>query len=332
MESSFGRRGSATLAILVATGMLSACGSIAGEQGRPRTQAVITPWDGAKAYLRSSCPIAGAPTDEERQAVEVSSIAAGIVAAVAPKLLDKGLDWLTEYLKEQKDKLSATTSMRAAGEMYTLSDASGELVAIPKYRCLVLVRGTFGNLDTNSTERGGWFTQQHLKNFHLVRPPALYLETRLIYLNEGRQLVLRPALLDYQATAAERVGEGKKDVLVTVAMKTSQVEKGETKERTFATFTLPFPKLKIGSRFDTATLAGLQSNVQPIPPAVPKGPDTGSRDDVIAFQAEVSVVETDDGGELFVKASEIANESKEDVSKQILELIKKLVGTGTEEK
>ena len=56
------------------------------------------------------------------------------------------------------------------------------------------------------------------------------------------------------------------------------------------------------------------------------------RDDVVAFQAEISVAETDDGGELFVKASEIVKESKEDVSKQILDLVKKLIGTETEAK
>jgi hypothetical protein len=105
---------------------------------------IFKTWSGTKAFLRETCPMKPEPSKAETDAVEVlASLIDAANAAVAPTMIDKSLDWFTEYLKKQK-AVTATTEAKAIGEIYKREGLDAGSLANPKYHCLgadISVRG-----------------------------------------------------------------------------------------------------------------------------------------------------------------------------------------------
>jgi hypothetical protein len=195
------------LAGLLTIAMLTGCSSSFGIRTSSTTTAPhkTTEWYGTKVLLENDCPLT--PRDQSTVSTEaLPAIIIPVIAAVAPTLIDKGLGLLSNYLKKQKDKYTATLEAKAAGQFYS----GGDEAVNPRYGCLVIVRGAFGEIPSNTGESSPanvWWTSQNLQKVGLVQPPAFYLELVMNYIGGSppTHIVLWPVRLDYSESAAKRV-------------------------------------------------------------------------------------------------------------------------------
>lgn len=292
--------------------------------GQSLSDARSDTWTGMKVLLRPDCLLAPAPPPPGEA---LPLILIPLIAAVAKPIVDKSLDVLADYLKAQKEAYTATSEAKGAGEFY---DRFDDKTLKARFACMIVVRGTFGEgQPREETEREGriW-TGANLRKVALVEPPDLYLELRLLYLggDPPTHFTMTPVFLDYARSAAERIGgDQSKDILVVAAFKTVDQKGMEQKENTFATFSLGFKKTHLGTRLQRTALSGITTDVQHLPPAAMRDDSKDSKPDFVPFHVLVTLTETENAGAFYLKASEALSQNKQDISKEILNLINKLL-------
>jgi len=247
---------------------------------------------------------------------ELAPVLAQLVTAVLPTLIEKGVNFVSEFLKKQKEKLTGTAG--AGTYVVTNNDKSGFL------GCLTFVRGTFGT-PTNST----------YKNLGLAAPPDFAIEFAYVRPFTNKSAVyLEPLQVEFRNTVAERGDD--KQILLTAEFTAPTVKAqsgaamppvpGQAKEEdkpdkpNLATFIVSFNKLKQGSVIRAPALRGMRTELAEYEGGFPD-----------YANVRLTVIETETGGDLYVAASEVISDNKEKISPVLLKQLKKLLKIEDEE-
>lgn len=273
----------------------------------------------AKVLLSKSCAVT---TEMPPVQEAVPALLLALITAVVPKVVDKAVDAGASYLQRRIDDLSGSSSARGAAELYR-EGLDGPPTM--KLHCLTFVRGEFGAPDPAAVTPD-WKKEQ-LSALGLARPPALYMEFALLYANDRTAVRLQPLLVDYRETVAARTGRANaKDILVTGQFESPMVSEGAAQQVKWGSFQIALTGLKIGSRLQANVLNHLTSQWIPLPqPTQMKAKGADNREvelwGTVPTSVLVTVQESEKAGDLLLKASQIANESKGDVAKGLTKLI-----------
>lgn len=241
-------------------------------------------------------------------------LVAAVAAAVVPKLVDKGVAALTDYLEKRRERRSAelvsSYSSRGAGELYSRNEET--IVS-----CLIVYRGLRG--EPQGDPPGSSWTVDQLKGLGLASAPDFYLELRALYDASRTAFRLTPVRLEFLQTAARR-SSGKKDVLVAGFFEQPFAGTGDTAAAArFGAFQVHFSDLPEGTTWGEDAMKGLTSQWIPLP-AQPKNAD-GRPISTVPVSAFVSVTEAEEQGDLLLgvlgAVSEAVSESKDTISDKI---------------
>lgn len=142
-----------------------------------------------------------------------------IAAAVAPKLIESGVAFISDYIKEYSDNYSATYTASVSDYLFFKKD---EHNAAMRYDCLVVARGKFGSSAGKPAPNDP--TGKYWEALSLTDTPDFLLEAQLVYggpkQNEANGIAdiwrIHPLLLSFKNPAA--VHGTVKDLVVTFSV------------------------------------------------------------------------------------------------------------------
>lgn len=182
----------------------------------------VTGRDAARAYTLQSCPL----QDAEPAAHGPNRQFAALAAALIPVAVDFGFRLFGDYLKRVQSERTANY----------LATGTGNL----SHSCLVVVRGNFGPTRTDIPSHSGILSVGILGQLGLTTYPSMYMEAS-IQRSGSSQYIVEPRALQYAKTAALRRGDGRKQLGMVIAFRTTPVVKPDqvsiTKD---AAATIPF--------------------------------------------------------------------------------------------
>jgi len=268
-------------------------------------------WSGTKAKPLAQCELAGPEvrTTSIFGPETVGATTALIGTTLVSNLVKAGYAALQQYLEDQEERFSAVSTARFVGHLFSWNPLNHHYTAT--YRCLSVVRGTFGMTD-GTTATDDW-SAERLTQYGLVEPPEFYAEFRLLYSDPVLEIV--PAYLDYRATAADRGRHGEKGIIITINLRSISAEGEEG-----VLYTLSLPNLRIGSRLTEPTLVGLTAGGQPLLPA-PEGEDEPN-----VFEGLVTITETGTAPVAFDVLRAALTDTEDTVTTETDNLIRELLG------
>jgi len=271
--------------------------------------------------LGSTNPAAVVLEDGEVAGAESTAL----LAAVLPSLVDKGVDLAIGFLKEQEKNLTATSTAHtfvAIPANMTQNDAKNtEIVG-----CFTYVRGLFGepqevNPPSSIDEGIGLAARpDFVSEFLIIRPAGV-----------ANAVFLQPVFLKFQRTAAIRGDD--KQILVSVSLTAPTVKSGagsgipalpgaatvesEAKAQ-LASFAFGFDWLKEDAEIPFEHLKGHATPLSTLQSSGGKG--------LPAFaNATITVVETEDAGDLLRAVISLAETNQAEISQDIQKRLKKLL-------
>lgn len=319
---------------------------------------VVMTFTGSKVFFEPGCKFSVAPPPPT-QTVDLTVPPLGpqefaqflpLLTAVLPSLIDKGTAFISDYLENRAKEFTATTSAAnyaVLGQRQPLRHILG---------CVIFVRGTFSATpDPGGARDAMW--QGKLKDLALAAPPEFYSEYWMHFVDTGEtHVALTPGFIDYRTTAAKRSSrEKKKDLLITISFSTAKRTQEKLIDETVMSFTFVLPKTRIGTRLTQAVLKGMGAKAQPIPrqstqetSSVPSSglgvsPKAGraeeggagptrsmqrklaSRPAILVTNMLVTVLETEDGGDLLLSASRFIEENKKKIDPAIMDILKSIL-------
>lgn len=283
---------------------------------------------------RFQIPKEGQPTEIETKALGVGAVIAPLALALAPKALEMGVQLGADYLKERATEYTASNSARTSELFYNKT-------LKPKFGCLIFTYGSFGTEDQinqmEETQGEKVWTKDNLKKWHdklsMIRPPKIYAEFSIEYAEQanGTYTAFRlvPYFLDYRETTAKRTRkENTKHLLFTfdfsgLAHLKDDPEKGTFKTR-FAKESIELKSVKIGTRVYYDSLKHLMTGFWPLPQLKIKEEKAVVRKGgLFPFSVLVTLQEVEKDDDLLLKASEVLEEKKTDLSKALEGALKK---------
>lgn len=283
---------------------------------------------GTAVKMLPRCPSDLSRWTDANADVEVAPIVGTVLATLVPVIAEKSVEYGAKYLKDRKDALSASSSGRFTEEFYAQSGAS----YTPKFGCIVFVRSAFGSRETlDSTVHSNPEWPKHRlellrgdtlassRKIPVVRAPLVYAEFAVIYAPApptSNSFYLRLQRLDYQATAAERVGDGIKDLVFSFQFETPGRADEKDSVKKLAAFTVDLLKTPVGSNWSAATLVDRVSAAQGLPGRTAADPTA-----VISLVG--TLTETEKAGDIEAIITESIDAKKADLGKAIGDAILK---------
>lgn len=312
---------------------------------------VISGWqsDGpqTRVLLSSDCVMqphtSEANTPKTREFV-LGAGAAAVVSAVLPKIVNAVTDAGAAYLERRKSQLQASSTGLGTQQLYEPSIDKPGAPPVTWWRCMAFVRGQVGPAPTTVPVGSKW-TANALATVGLKSVPDVYLESWVGYATDQSAFLLQPVYLEYNKTAAKR-GTKKKDLLFTGSFDVLTTSDSTVEMKKFGDFQIAFDDVPLGSRFEEKDLRGFSSQWI----ALPQPRETEVRDfdaepdeksnepamkktwSLMPFSATVTLQESEEAGDLLLNAIKVADDSKADVSKALLEHLERQWGLKAEEK
>ncbi|MGB6364252.1 MAG: hypothetical protein WBG64_16425 [Thermoanaerobaculia bacterium] len=255
-----------------------------------------------------------------------------IAAIVLPKLVEKGLDFLSGLLSKQLEDKNGSSTARGAEELFCPGRENLRINGITFERVALSEPDDFGR----SQE-----TRELLAEFDVIESMD-----RTAFRVELRSL-------DYQETSALKRGKGRKDILITGIFESpfADVRSEEHAQAAiFGVFQLALQRVKIGSKMDFGEHP-IQSQwiALPKPAAEDKDKDEDEDEDewededvgelsasqptlfTAPFSVLINVTETEQSGDLLVKAVEAFAETEDDLKDLLTEIIRNALGVSNDD-
>lgn len=181
-------------------------------------------YDGAIVRMANTCVLSKDDVKPKPQARK-EEFATALIAALLPTLVDKGIDFVADWLKKRKDELTGSYS---AATHITWEPTQ------PAIGCLMIASGTFlGNKDKQPENQGDTkWTVETLKEHRLAAPPKFYFEAWIHYIDNpaDKHVALTPAFFEFRSiSGAKRISrDNYKDILVTVKLTPASTGSGTT--------------------------------------------------------------------------------------------------------
>lgn len=238
----------------------------------------------------------------------IGGVLISLVSAVAPKLIDHGVDWFRELLEAKAEEFNMTTDSVTAGLFYVVNADGDDISVSPGYACLAIARG---QLRTGPDSPGAAGYPDELG---LSGRPHVYLEANFVYQLEGDFLYVRlePSVFEFNQRIAPR-GDVK-DVVATFSFEFVQIS-GQTENSRTITLILPtFEDLTERTELSGPSISSLSSNWAPLPVPEPSAIGDG-QDEIeglmpVSLMATLSETDQGQGQQLFLRLTKVIEESK----------------------
>ena len=242
-----------------------------------------------------------------------------IAAIVLPKLVEKGLDFLSGLLSRQLEDKNGSSTARGADELFCPGREKLRINGITFERVALSEPDDIGRSEE---------TRELLAEFDVIESmdrTAFRIELKS---------------LDYQETSALKRGKGRKDILVTGIFESpfADVRSEEHAQAAiFGVFQLGLQRVKIGSKIDFGEHP-IQSQWIALPKPAAEAEDEGEDEDLgelsvsqptlftAPFSVLINVTETEESGDLLVKAVEAFAETEDDLKDLLTDLIRDALG------
>lgn len=248
--------GQALSAVGVTFVAISLAGCSVFDARKPVVMTELTASPSAQVIMLTECPIVQrVPTTT---IVPILPVIIPIVAALAA---DVAVNATKAYLARAKTDLSGTWVATGAGAFRDEKGLKG---------CLVLARGTFGTSEQPLQPiEGSRITSEVMKQVGLTAPPQFYMEVWVDETTQGgaTALRLRPQFVSYSGTAAERRGDGVKNVAIVMAMlnaSPSSAERDAVLKTAASTVSYVFEKLSLGTEIVSTNPASTTATGRPL--------------------------------------------------------------------
>jgi len=276
-----------------------------------------------KVFFEDSCFIDDSPpTTPQIVAAGAPAEELGPLAAIfLPKLVDLGTTLIAESLAARSKEYA--TSFTGQTSTTFVKESS------PVLGCLIVARGSPVSKDAINSNA----MPDLAAKLGIIGSPSFYLESWVHYVNPtGSAIALTPAYFSFLAPASERISRSeRKDIVITVAVKTVG------KPATELGYLLSFPNVPVGTVLSRELLLGLTTAAQEMPDSSTQGgapPPPGSAATPNAGQVggttvniSVTVGETEDAGDIFLKFSQLVKDSKSELDPALTEILKQALGS-----
>lgn len=301
---------------------------------------------GTRVFFANQC----VRTPEAQYKEEVKTTGGGeaaflvqLAATLVPSVLNKLADFASNRLEK-------------VGKEYSASATGGTSVALGSEAirgCIMFVSGTFADKSIDASS-DGW-TSADLDKLGLLRRPDVYAEFVLHDIDgDGKYVAITPVFVDYQAALAKRTsGAGTKDLSFIVEIGSpgttmvskgqagvapppakpasggasapkpaaspkpddSSADKAETSSGSaLASYAVSFGTISVGSTFQVRSLKGMRSQSQLLE----------KKNKFV--NVAVTAVETEDGGDVFLKLASFLEENKKPIVDKTQEKLLQLLG------
>jgi hypothetical protein len=140
-----------------------------------------------------------------------------VLAAVAPKLIEVGVDTIAGVLTKAGERHDKTVTALANGYFYA-SDGQGTVRSHAGWGCVVVVHGRFGSAG-GPVQFSDPSKAEKFKDLGLVDDPNFYLEANVEYSAEGSAFELKPKILLFGKAIEDSWFSKERDLVVTVAFR-----------------------------------------------------------------------------------------------------------------
>jgi hypothetical protein len=264
--------------------------------------------------------------DECRTVRPTVALLPAIAAIVLPKLIGKGLDFLSGLLTKQLEDKNGSSTARGAEELFCPGQQDLRITGIDFERVAL----SEPDDDGRSEE-----TRELLAEFDVIESMD-----RMAFRVELKAL-------DYQETSALKRGKGRKDILITGIFESpfADVRSEEHAQAAiFGVFQMALQTVKIGSKMDFGEHP-IQSQWIALPkPAVEEEKDGDWQEEEVdvlraggpslftaPFSVLINVTETEQSGDLLVKAVEAFAETEDDLKALLTEMIRDALGPSSDD-
>jgi hypothetical protein len=242
-----------------------------------------------------------------------------IAAIVLPKLVEKGLDFLSGLLSKQLEDKNGSSTARGAEELFCPGQARLRINGI-----------TFERVALSEPDESGRSEETR----------ELLAELDVIESMDRTAFRVELKSLDYQETSALKRGKGRKDILITGIFESpfADVRSEEHAQAAiFGVFQMGLQRVKIGSKMDFGEHP-IQSRWIALPKPAADAEDEWEDDDAgeltasqptlftAPFSVLINVTETEQSGDLLVKAVEAFAETEDDLKDLLTDLIRDALG------
>lgn len=340
-----GRRCLAKAVLLASAVSAAGCGGMS-RPSEPGMMVVKNTIQGTRVFFGNQC----VRTPKVQYENEIKTTGGGeaaslvqLAATLVPSVLNKLADFASSHLEK-------------VGKEYSASATGGTSVALGSEAirgCIMFVSGTFADKAIGASS-DGW-SSADLDKLGLLRRPDVYAEFVLHDIDgDGKYLAITPVFVDYQAALAKRTsGAGRKDLSFIVEIGspgTTMVSKGQagvvpppakpagggplapkpaalpkpdessadkpeaSTGSALASYAISFGTISIGSTFQFRSLKGMSSQSQLLE----------KKNKFV--NVTVTAVETEDGGDVFLKLASFLEENKKPIVDKTQEKLLQLLG------
>lgn len=296
---------------------------------------------GSKLHFQNACNFSPKPDIQLGEKPVEAGVLASLALSLAPEIAAKITDFAAAFLERRGREYSATASQATHVSLKRGSD--------PVLGCLIYVAGKYGPAQSQGS--GKWNADM-LSKFGLASPPKIYAEWWIHHIDEKRtHIALRPGSVQLLEPISKRTSAaGRKDVAFAIQFsqpaprktalpsmiafskpgapgspvaKPTEEPKQEESGQPVAGFLFTFPELKVGAVLEARELSAMASEAQAV--AVPEA-------SALPLNVQVTVVETEDGGDLLLKFSKFLSDNKAKINPEVESLLRKLINGSSDKK
>ncbi len=279
-----------------------------------------------RAFVLPRCPVS-------RQSGEVAPLIGAVAGIVLPILIQKGLDFVSAGLKEAAGEKSVSSTAIANGNFYSQSPGALGLSLNARTRCIVVVRGVFGDDSPSfsAEEMRDAEIAQSLSDLGLVSDPHFYMEATIITSPEKSAFKLVSQRLIFNEPMNKdafglRKGSNK-DVAVSFIFQTPAKSIEEGKKASFGGGALSFESLTPGKYLSEAALRGKETAWIPMPKIeagkvkTARQSKSGQAMAFGPFSVVATITETRDASKVLQLISQVFEGSKGEAAKVIVNFV-----------
>ncbi len=278
-----------------------------------------------KVFFEDSCLINQDPPPGPAAApADISGEEFGALGAIAtilvPKLVDLGTSLIAETLEQRSEDYSTSFSGQTS-KLFEVNDAG-------VVGCLIVTRGS--PLGAAASQSGALSELSGQLGF--AGAPSFYFEAWAHYLDSSRTaLAMTPAHFGFLGAAAKRTSkDNSKDIVLTIAL--SDVDDPNSSQQ----FLFALQNVPVGTVLNGEQLKGMRSLAQrlvlnsamagepPLPGAA--NPVINTIGPTKPVNVSVTVAETEDAGDIFLRFSTLVKESKTELDPKISEVLLEMIG------
>lgn len=278
------------------------------------------------------------PETSDQDPEELAPVLAAFLTSVGPSLVEAATGFVVNWLKNRSNEYSTTVTTE--GNARLVMPGQWKEPGKAGIGCLIIVGGEFANEPTVGRPAlipEPW-NPTKLDALDLRLPPSFYLELWMTQFGPTH-VKLEPKYFFYSKPYAKRTSKKyEKDLLITATFNVQVPGKNKALEdKPLLSYAYFLPDTKIPSRLAKGPLSNLGTKVlipavgpsstpaNGMQPPLPVGNVNQASSVEIISNIQVTILETEDGGDLLLALSNFVEEKKTSIDKTLVEQLKVLL-------